>query len=190
MPFREAPNDEVYQSSLNAWEAEAAALNQIESLRKFSWLLAVIIIALAWYIHEITLYEKEVRWRVFGDYRSSSGIELSLKANQRYTLLKDRSLFLSGGKFSLKGDTIILTDQKRNKQILLLYLSDDELKTIDVDFLSLQENFLCLLKFYPDGGVKFTGAWKHGQKHGTWQYFDAYRNLTERIIYQNGKPVE
>lgn len=163
----------------------------MEKYKSLTWPIAAVIISLAWYIHEIPAYERIVALQVFGEYSfPSQKVNLHLKPNGMYLLVKNHTSYLSGGNFKMYGDTIVLTDYTNNPIMHLLFESEEKLIAIDMDSIPAGEKLLCWLKFYPNGEMKFAGQWKNGQKEGVWSYYDRDGDRTHMTLYDNGKIKE
>lgn len=162
----------------------------MEKFKNLIWLAALLIIVCAYYFHEIPVHERSTAYKVFGDYNfPAAKLSLALNTNQWYKLKKDKR-FLSEGIFEVKGDTIVLTDDRTDRKMYLLYESEEKLIALKVDSVPEGSKLLCWLKTYPDGEVKFTGIWKGGEKHGVWLHFDEHKNRIQTTLFEKGKVVQ
>jgi hypothetical protein len=104
----------------------------MEKYKRLTWPLAFIIVVIAFYYHYSRYRRDDTAFGFFGEYVAGN-ISLDLTTNGRYQLIKNNTLLLSEGTFSMQENTLLFLDEKTRRHALLKYESEEVLTSIQFD---------------------------------------------------------
>lgn len=134
---------------------------------------------------------------LYGDYHfAPEAVTLKLTAPDAYTYFVTEyarrsgsvtSKEISRGTFTLRGDTLQLSEFPSENTMTLVVDSEEKLRVLQMKELKPDDILVGWNKYYADGSPRLEAGWRKGKKHGTWVYYDEDGNVTKTETYKRGK---